>query len=368
MAENADEKYMRIAITLASKGRGRTSPNPLVGAVIVKDNRIAGQGYHEKAGEPHAEINAITAAGKQTQGSALYVNLEPCNHHGRTPPCTQAILTAGIRRVVIGMPDPNPDVKGGGIEFLRSHGVKVECGVLEKECLRLNEAFIKYVTEKRPFVIMKAAASMDGKIATRSGDARWITGERARRFVHRLRNEVDAILVGAGTVIKDDPMLTTRLGQKRGRDPLRVILDSGLKIPLTARIFNLDSSAQTLVATLDNASDSKKRRLIEKGVEIMAVSTNQSGLDLAELLSKLGRRGILSILIEGGGAVFASAIQSRLVDKFYLFYAPIIIGGTKAVDMVGGEGVNHIAGAFRLKDMKTRKIGDDLLVEAYPAG
>jgi len=368
LAENADEKYMRIALTLASKGRGRTSPNPLVGAVIVKDNRIAGQGYHEKAGEPHAEINAITAAGKRTQDSALYVNLEPCNHHGRTPPCTQAILTAGIRRVVVGMPDPNPDVKGGGIEFLRSHGVKVECGILEKECLRLNEAFIKYVTEKRPFVIMKAAASMDGKIATRSGDARWITGERARRFVHRLRNEVDAILVGAGTVIKDDPMLTTRLGQKRGRDPLRVILDSGLKIPLTARIFNLDSSAQTLVATLDNASDSKKRLLIEKGVEIMAVSTNQSGLDLAELLSKLGRKGILSILIEGGGTVFASAIQSRLVDKFYLFYAPIIIGGTKAVDMVGGEGVNHIAGAFRLKYMKTRKIGDDLLVEAYPAG
>lgn len=368
MAENADEKYMRIALNLASKGRGRTSPNPLVGAVIVKNNRIVGQGYHKKAGEPHAEINAITAAGKRTQGSALYVNLEPCNHHGRTPPCTQAILTAGIRRVVVGMRDPNPDVGGGGVEFLQSHGVKVEYGILEKECLRLNEVFIKYVKGKRPFVIMKAAASMDGKIATRSGDARWITGEKARRFVHRMRNEVDAILVGAGTVIKDDPMLTTRLGQKRGRDPLRVILDSGLKVPLTARIFNLDSSAPTVVATSSAAPESKKKRLITKGVEVITVSVNQGGLDLTELLSKLGRRGILSVLIEGGGTVFGSAIQSRLVDKFYLFYAPIIIGGTKAVDMVGGEGINRIAGALRLRDMKIRKIGEDILVEAYPAG
>lgn len=367
MGENADPKYMQIVLKLAAKGRGRTSPNPMVGAVIVRNDEIVGQGYHKKAGEPHAEINAITAAGKKARGGTLYVNLEPCNHYGRTPPCTEAILAAGIRRMVIGMCDPNPDVKGGGVEFLQFHGVKVAPGILEKECRHLNEAYIKYVTEKRPFVIMKAAASMDGKIATRSGDAKWITGEKARRFVHRLRNEVDAILVGAGTVLKDDPRLTTRLEKKGSRYPVRVILDSRLKIPLSAKIFSLYSPAPTLVVTSHDAPKSKKKHLIEKGIDVISVSNNQVGLDFKELLSKLGKKGIVSVLVEGGGAIFGSIIQSRLVDKFYLFYAPIIIGGTRATGTVGGKGVSCIADAFRLRDMRIRKIGEDLLVEAYPA-
>lgn len=358
---------MQMALRLAAKGRGRTSPNPMVGALIVKKSEIVGQGYHKKAGEPHAEINAITAAGKKAQGGTLYVNLEPCNHYGRTPPCTQSILAAGIRQVVVGMCDPNPGVRGGGIDFLQSHGVKVKYGVLDKECRLLNEAFITYVRDKRPFVIMKAAASMDGKIAARSGDTKWITGEKARSLVHRLRNEVDAILVGTGTVLSDNPQLTTRLGEKAGRDPVRVILDSKLKIPLTARIFNLDSAAPTIVATSHHAPKGKQDQLIEKGVEVIPVSTHGDGLDLAELLSKIGQRGILSLLVEGGARVFGSFLQARLIDKFYLFYAPILIGGTGATGMVAGKGAARIADALRLRDMKIRKIGEDFLIEAYPA-
>ncbi len=358
---------MRIALRLAAKGRGRTSPNPMVGAVIVMDGKIVGRGYHKRAGEAHAEINAIVDAGKRACGGTLYINLEPCNHHGRTPPCTEAILTARIRRVVVGMRDPNPDVKGGGVEFLQAHGVEVRWGVLEDEARRLNEAFIKYVRHKRPFVIMKAAASMDGKIATRTGDAKWITGEKARSLVHRLRNEVDAILVGVGTVLNDDPLLTTRLKRGAGRDPVRVVLDSQLRVPLRAKIFNLDSPVPTIVATSHCAPKSKQNQLRKKGIKVITVSSNEDGLDLPELLSKLGKRDILSVLVEGGGTVFGSFLQSRLIDKFYLFYAPIIIGGAGAIGMVGGKGTNRMADTLRLRDIRARKIGEDLLVEAYPA-
>ncbi|MFH1146384.1 MAG: bifunctional diaminohydroxyphosphoribosylaminopyrimidine deaminase/5-amino-6-(5-phosphoribosylamino)uracil reductase RibD [Pseudomonadota bacterium] len=366
MAERSDEEYMRQALKLARKGAGCTSPNPMVGALLVKGSRIVGRGYHKKAGEAHAEVNAIAAAGRDARGSTLYVTLEPCNHHGKTPPCTEAVIGAGIRRVVAGMSDPNPNVIGGGLKFLESRGIAVGRRVLEEECRRLNEAFITYVEKKRPFVIVKTAASLDGRIATRTGDSKWITGERARRFVHSIRNQVDAILVGVDTVVRDNPMLTARLGLKRPRDPARVVLDSRLRTPPDSRILNLDSFSSTLLITGPEVSQDRKEAFTKANVEIISVSRGDTGLNLLELLTRLAKRGILTVLVEGGGTVIDSFIKARLVDKFYFFYAPILIGGRDAKGMVEGDGIERIADGLRLRDLRTRRIGNDLLIEAYP--
>ncbi len=355
--------YMKHAIKLAKRAMGRTSPNPLVGAVVVKDGEIISQGYHRRAGMPHAEIEALKAAGENAKGADLYVNLEPCNHFGRTPPCTQAIIEAGISKVFIGMPDPNPNVKGGGIEYLRAHGIKVEVGILEDECRRLNEVFIKYVTSGMPFVILKLAASLDGKIALANGGSKWITNEKSRKFVHRLRNRVDAILVGIGTILKDDPRLTARL--PHAKDPIRIVLDTYLRIPLSAKVLNSDLPAQTIMITGPEVSKDKIKKIKEKSAYVMEIGLKNGLIDLKELLLKLAERGITSILVEGGASVAASFLKEKLVDKFYFFYAPKIIGGHYSIPMIGGKDINSMDQVIYLKDINIRRFGEDLLLMGY---
>lgn len=354
---------MKRAIKLAKRAVGRTSPNPLVGAVVVKDGRIISQGYHRRAGMPHAEIEALKAAGERAMGADLYVNLEPCNHFGRTPPCTQAIIEAGLSRVFIGMPDPNPNVKGGGIEYLKAHGIKVEVGILEDECRRLNEVFIKYVTSGMPFIILKLAASLDGKIALANGESKWITNEKSRKFVHRLRNRVDAVLVGIGTVLKDDPRLTARL--LGAKNPIRIVLDTYLRIPLSAKVLNPDLPSRTIIATGLEVPKNKIKQIEQKGTQVIPIGLKDHVIDLKELLLKLGKQEITSILIEGGSSVATSFLKEKLVDKFYFFYAPKIIGGHYSIPMIGGRDINSMGQIIHLKDINIRRFGEDTLIMGY---
>ena len=359
------EEYMRLAIRLAKKARGRTSPNPLVGALVVKEGEVVGKGFHQKAGEPHAEINAINNAGGKARGGELYINLEPCNHYGRTPPCTKTIIDSGIKRVFVGMEDPNEVVAGSGIQCLKDNGIYVQTGILREECQRLNETYIKYITEKRPFVILKSAASLDGKIATRVGDTRWITNEKSRAFLHRLRNDVDGILVGIGTIMADDPELTTRLNGRRGKDPVRIVVDSKLRIMLRAKVLNPESKAGTIIATTELAHKEKIKKLEELGARVLIVGSKENRVDLRELMYELGKLEITSLLIEGGAEINASSLGSGIVDKVLFFYAPKIIGGADALGMVGGEGVEKLRDAINLKNIRVRRLGDDILVEGY---
>jgi diaminohydroxyphosphoribosylaminopyrimidine deaminase/5-amino-6-(5-phosphoribosylamino)uracil reductase len=359
-----DEYYLRRTFELAARARGRTSPNPLVGAVIVRDGQVVGEGFHRQAGLPHAEIEALKAAGEAARGATLYVNLEPCCHTGRTGPCTEAIIAAGIKRVVAAMPDPNPLVAGKGFTRLREAGIEVTTGLLEKEARALNEAFVKYITTRRPFVILKTAMSLDGKIATVTGESKWITGPEARRYVHELRDSCDAILAGIGTVLKDDPSLTTRLPEG-GRDPVRVILDSRARTPLTARVLTQESTAPTLIAVTEMAPGERVAALREAGAEVLVCGPGPA-VDLGLLLSALGEREITSLLVEGGSTVNASFLLQGLVDKIVWFIAPLIIGGHGAISPVGGTGIRHLARAIRLKEMNLRQFGSDLCIEAYP--
>ncbi|ACX53061.1 riboflavin biosynthesis protein RibD [Ammonifex degensii KC4] len=358
-----DEFFMRRALELALKARGRTSPNPMVGAVLVKEGRVIAEGYHRRAGMPHAEIEALRAAGEEARGATLYVNLEPCCHVGRTGPCTEAIIAAGIKRVVVAMEDPNPLVAGKGIKILREAGLEVTVGVLEQEARRLNEVFVKFITTREPFVVLKVAMTLDGKIATSTGEARWITGPEARAYVHELRDTYDAILVGKGTVLKDDPSLTARL--PGARDPVRVILSSLADLPLSARVLNLNSSAPTWVAVTEQAPPSRIKALQGKGAEVLVCGPGPQ-VDLKLLLKELGRREITGVLVEGGGTVNASFLANRLVDKVIWMVAPKIFGGTKAPGPVGGEGVEHPDRALRLKDLTVKKLGADFCFEGYP--
>jgi diaminohydroxyphosphoribosylaminopyrimidine deaminase/5-amino-6-(5-phosphoribosylamino)uracil reductase len=360
-----EEHYMKIALSLAKRGRGKVSPNPLVGAVLVKNGQIVGKGFHRRAGEPHAEVNALHDAGDKAEGADLYINLEPCCHYGKTPPCTDALIAHKIKRVFVGMVDPNPLVSGKGIKRLIKAGVQVTTGILEGEARKLNEVFTKYTTEKMPFVIMKVASTLDGKIATRDGDARWITGEKARTFVHQLRNEVDAILVGVGTVKRDDPQLTTRLPHGRGRDPHRIILDTHLTIPLSSKLLHLDSQARTIIATAQHASSGKARKLKGLAATILTVPTLRGRTNLKALLKKLGTRDITSVMVEGGRETITSFLEQGLVDKLYLFYAPKIIMGKEAVGITGGPGKALIQEAIRVNDVTVRRMGDDILIEGY---
>jgi len=365
MSNAADERFMRIALSLAKRGGGKVSPNPLVGAVLVRNGQIVGKGFHRRAGEPHAEINALHDAGDKAIGADLYINLEPCCHYGKTPPCTDALIAHKIKRVFVGMVDPNPLVSGKGIKRLTKAGIQVTTGILEGKARKLNEVFIKYITEKMPFVIMKVASTLDGKIATRNGDARWITGEKARTFVHQLRNEVDAILVGVGTVKRDDPQLTTRLPHARGRDPHRIILDTHLTIPLSSKLLYLDSQAKTIIATAQHASSGKARKLEGLGATILTVPTLRGRINLKALLKKLGTLDITSVMVEGGRETITSFLEQGLVDKFYLFYAPKIIMGKEAIGITGGPGKALIEEAIRVTDITVRRMGDDILIEGY---
>ncbi|HEX3032920.1 MAG TPA: bifunctional diaminohydroxyphosphoribosylaminopyrimidine deaminase/5-amino-6-(5-phosphoribosylamino)uracil reductase RibD [Bacillota bacterium] len=359
-----DNRYMRLALQLAAMGRGRTSPNPMVGAVVVKDNQIIGEGYHQKAGTPHAEVHALKAAGKEAKGATIYVTLEPCSHHGRTPPCADAIIKAGITKVVAAMTDPNPMVAGRGLKKLEQAGIEVVCGVLEKEARRLNEVFLKYIVTRRPFVLMKAAMTLDGKIATHNGDSRWVTGESARTYVHQLRDEYDAILVGIGTVLSDNPALTTRLVDRSGHDPVRIIVDSEGRLPLEAQVLTVKSDSPTVVAVTSRAQAEKLQLLEAAGAKILIVNQRPDGrVDLAHLMELLGQRNISSVLIEGGAQINAAALEAGIVDKVAMFIAPKIIGGENAPGPVGGSGISRMHDALPLEDVRIQHFGRDIMIE-----
>ncbi|MDD9300851.1 MAG: bifunctional diaminohydroxyphosphoribosylaminopyrimidine deaminase/5-amino-6-(5-phosphoribosylamino)uracil reductase RibD [Desulfobacter sp.] len=365
-----DTRYMKKALELGARGKGFTSPNPCVGAVVVKDGRIIGQGFHPKAGGPHAEVvaidNALDHAPDLVPGSTIYVTLEPCNHFGKTPPCTRKILDAKISRVVVGCKDPNPHVRGGGIAFLRENGVAVETGVLESSAQTLIEDFIWYSqNDKDPFVILKCAATLDGYIATRTKDSKWITNDLSRGYGHQLRHEVDAILIGSGTLHADDPLLTARIKGKTTVDPDRIILDTRLTIPEDARVITQKSSARTIIVTGPCVPEDKKNRLLEKGIKIISVDLIDQRLDFNELMIKLGHMSVSSILIEGGGRVASSALKAKIVNKVCYFLAPKFLGGNDGIPVFGGAGPERIKDAFELTRVSTRAFGSDLLVTGY---
>ena len=358
---------MREALHQAKKGLGRTSPNPAVGAVIVRNGKIIASGYHKEAGENHAEVETLAKIdGKAKKEDVLYVTLEPCHHYGKRPPCTEAIFKSGLKRVVVGMRDPNPKVSGGGCEFLSEKGIEVKTGVLESECRRLNEDFLKFVTTNRPFVIAKSALTMDGWTATSTGHSQWITNERSRQFVHRLRDRVDGVMVGIGTVLADDPLLTTRLKRRRGRDPVRIIVDSHLQIPDNARVLNTDSPSATLIAVGDDVPSERLKRIEKNGVSALPCPTKKEGIDLAVLMDILGAANITALLVEGGSTIIGSMIRQRLIDKFYIFKAPKILGGNDGIPMASGPGPKRMDESLMLKDIRVRRFGDDILIRGYP--
>ena len=358
---------MQSALELAAGGTGWVSPNPMVGCVIVQDGEVVGRGYHQRFGGPHAEVHALREAEDRARGSVLYVTLEPCCHTGKTPPCVDAILRAHVGRVVVAMRDPNPRVDGGGLARLESAGIQVAVGVCEGEARRLNEAFVKYVTTRRPFVTSKSAITLDGKIATRSGASRWITGEAARAAGHQLRHANDAILVGIGTVLQDDPQLTTRLPGQRGANPLRIVVDSTLRLAPTAQVADVAQDRRTLIATTEQATGAKIQALQERGVEVIRLPACGDGrVSLDALCTVLGERGVASLLVEGGAALAAALLRQRLIDKMVFFVAPKIIGGD-GISVFGSCGVDTMEQALLLQDLTSRPIGGDVMLEAYPA-
>lgn len=359
-----NHEYMQKALDLAQKGKGFTSPNPCVGAVVVKNGTIVGQGYHEAAGLAHAEVNAIDDAGENAEGADIYVTLEPCNHFGKTPPCTHKIINAGIKRVFVGAKDPNPKATGG-IQYLRENNIEVVTGVLEKDAERLIEDFLWYVQKKKPFVYLKCASTLDGRIATSTGDSKWITNEGSRGYGHRIRHEVDAILVGSGTLHADDPSLTARIENTETKDPIRIILDTSLSISEDAKVLSMDSEAQTIIVTGPGVSVGRQKLIENKGARIIEVSLTDQGLDLNELMIKLGELSILSLLIEGGGTVAGSALKAGIVNKVLFFIAPKMLGGSDGIPVIKGKGPKLIKDAFELKDMNLTCFGDDILVQGY---
>ena len=363
MACEFDQYYMNLALDLARKSEGQTNPNPLVGAVIVKSGKVVAKGYHEKAGLPHAEAIALNKAGTKARGADLYVNLEPCCHHGRTPPCTEAIISAGIKRVILGIRDPNRLVNGRGIRFLRKQGVEVVIGVLRRDCHKINEHFIKYITTGRPWVILKSAVSLDGKIATRTGDSKWITGSKARAYAHRLRSRVDAILVGAETVRMDDPQLTVRPKKKGMRNPVRIIVSGKGSISTSAKIFNNAHKERVIYVANASLPLVRKKKLQKIGVEVLLVKYRKKKVDLPLLMDALGKMKITSIMIEGGSEISGNALKEKLVDKLIYFLAPKIIGGKNAPGPVGGQGISRIEDFIEVKEISIEKLGNDFVIE-----
>jgi diaminohydroxyphosphoribosylaminopyrimidine deaminase/5-amino-6-(5-phosphoribosylamino)uracil reductase len=361
----ADMRFMSKAINLARKAEGLTSPNPMVGALLVKDGRIIAEDFHKKAGTPHAETLVISCAGPSAKGSTMYVNLEPCNHYGKTPPCVDAIIAAGITRVVVAMKDPNPNVKGGGIEKLKEAGVRVDLGILQERASLLNEKYLYYVTTGMPFVIVKTAVTLDGKIATKKGDSQWISTPRARKFAHLLRNSVDAVAIGSGTMIKDDPLLTVRLGRKNGITH-RIIFDSKLRTNAEAKLFSEKENSSIFFITTDKADRTKRNRLEKAGAVIINAKTDQAGYpDIVEASAELARRGITSLLVEGGAKLIASFIKSNCVNKLIIVYAPLLIGGRQAVPLTDELGVEMVSKAYRLKNHRWKKFGDEMIFSGY---
>lgn len=358
--DDAHERRMQRALALAA--RGRTSPNPQVGAVVVSRGEIVGEGYHRHCGGPHAEIHALADAGARAKGADLYVTLEPCNHVGRTPPCTRAILESGLKRVFIGHGDPDPHVAGGGARYLAERGVEVSSGIAPKACTRFYEAYDVHRTQGRPHVTLKAGMTLDGRVATRTKHSRWITGPEARRAGHRMRQRLDAILVGIGTVLADDPQLTTRLPRGQQHDPVRVIVDSRARTPSDAKVIAHESDSPTIIAHTAAGSQAANR-LEREGVECLRCRSQKGRVDLSDLMSKLAERGIVSLLAEGGGEIHWSLLNNGLVDRVMLFVAPVIVGGREAIPVVGGEGVERMPEAFGIESLRVRRVGQDLLLE-----
>lgn len=359
-----DIRYMTRALQLAARGRGRTSPNPMVGAVVVSGGRIVGEGFHRTAGGPHAEAIALQAAGPRAKNGTLYITLEPCSHtRKRTAPCVPAILAAGIRRVVVAMRDPNPQVNGEGLRRLTRAGLSVTAGCLERQAGQLNDSYIHRMRTGRPFVVLKMAMTLDGKTATAAGESQWITGPDARRHAHRLRSQADAIMVGINTVLADDPQLTVRLGRPGARQPLRVIMDSALKIPLTARVVSRRSRQGTLIATTRRAPQARLARFRRRGISVLVLPGEKRGVSLRACLRQLARMGVNRLLIEGGSELAASALQAGVVNRLHLYIAPRLLGGTDAKGVIGGPSPHSLARAHSVSHLSTKKIGSDLLIE-----
>jgi diaminohydroxyphosphoribosylaminopyrimidine deaminase/5-amino-6-(5-phosphoribosylamino)uracil reductase len=356
-----DEDYMRLALRLANKGLGQTSPNPMVGAVIVKNNRIIGQGYHHHYGGKHAEINAIENAREDISGATMYVTLEPCCHYGKTPPCVEAIIKSGIGKVVIGTLDPYPSMSGRSVEILNQHGIETRVGVLEEECRSLNEAYLKYITSGLPLVTVKFAQTLDGRIATSTGSSQWISSSASRRLAHKLRTYNDAVMVGAGTILTDNPQLTVRL--VRGRNPTRIVLDSRLRIPLEAEVLTEQESAPTIMVTTAGADEKKLAALRRMGIEVLVAHEDERGeVDLNHLLEMLGKRGISSVLVEGGAETITSLLRLNLVDRLTVIVAPKIMG--KGIEAVGELTITDVSQTLKLSFRRTYRMGEDLIIEA----
>ncbi|MDP4290374.1 MAG: bifunctional diaminohydroxyphosphoribosylaminopyrimidine deaminase/5-amino-6-(5-phosphoribosylamino)uracil reductase RibD [Bacteroidota bacterium] len=364
MMTDDDIRFMHMALTQAAKGLGRVNPNPLVGAVIVRGSRIIGVGYHKQFGGPHAEINAMRNAENDVEGATVYVTLEPCSHYGKTPPCADALITAKVAKVVIAMTDPNPFVSGRGIQRLKENGIEVEVGLLENEARELNRVFIKYIRTKLPYVVLKSAMTLDGKIATASGHSQWISCPQSRKYVHSLRNELKGILVGVNTVITDDPELTTRLDGVSGRNPVRIVVDSRGRIPLNAKMLKNGAENPVIIATTENFPEQKRADLIEAGHQILILPAHNEMVDLNLLMIELGKLGIDGILLEGGGTLNESALKSGIVDEVQFFIAPLLLGGRNAMTPVEGKGFDTVAEGIRLQQMTTRQVGDDILITA----
>ncbi|HAP32322.1 MAG TPA: bifunctional diaminohydroxyphosphoribosylaminopyrimidine deaminase/5-amino-6-(5-phosphoribosylamino)uracil reductase RibD, partial [Firmicutes bacterium] len=347
----SDERYMWMVLDLARKGWGRTSPNPMVGAVLVKNGEVVGTGFHQRAGEPHAEIIALAEAGEKARGASMYTNLEPCCHFGRTPPCTDALIEAGIRKVVTATRDPNPLVSGRGLARLQQAGIKVKSGVLEEKARRLNEVFFKYITSGTPFVVVKAAMTLDGKIATSDGRSRWITGEKSRNFVHRLRSKCDGIMVGINTVLQDNPNLNVRLEGEEENRPKRIIVDSRGRLPLDAVVVKTAAHSKTILATTALAPAEKLASLRSRGVEVLVLPIKDDKVDLQALMGALGKQEISVLLVESGGTLNYSLLEQNLIDKLYCFIAPILFGGKDAPTPLEGSGIGEPDKAWIVKDL-----------------
>lgn len=356
---------MKRVLELAECGWGMTNPNPLVGALIVKDGRVVSEGYHEKLGHNHAEVSAFKNAIEDVKGATMYVNLEPCSHYGKTPPCAKAIIEAGIKEVFVGMVDPNPKVAGNGINLLRENGIDVTVGILEKEAKYLNEIFIKYISEKNPFVILKSAMTIDGKINSVTGDSKWISGDASREYVHRVRNRVSAIMVGINTVLNDNPRLTTRINDSIGNNPVRIVVDSKGIIPLDCRVLDIKDGDNVIVATTSKIDKNKEMLLIDKGVIIIKADSQDGRVDLNNLMNEIYKLEIDSVLLEGGSGLNASALMDGIVDKIMMFVAPKILGGDNALTPVGGKGISNVSDAISLKDINVRMFDNDVLIEGY---
>ncbi len=360
--KRSDEYYMNLAMKLALKAKGKTYPNPMVGALVVKDDKVLGRGFHAKAGLPHAEIVALDEAGKNSKGATLFVTLEPCMHFGRTAPCVDRIIGSRIKEVIVGMIDPNPLNNGKGIAILKQHGIKVRVGVLEDKLTRLNEVFIKYITKKMPFIMVKAAESLDGRIATRTGDSKWITSDKSRGFAHRLRQDFDAVMVGVNTILRDNPRLDAWFSKKQ---PVKIVVDSQLSTPQNSNIFSRGAAVIIVTLPTKSGQETENRRILVDKAKILEVKEKGGQINLKDMFKKLFQLGIKSVLVEGGGTLNGSLFDEGLVDKIMFFISPKIIGGKEAIGSVMGKGIARVERSIRIKNLKLRRFGEDILIEGY---